>query len=432
MMSKPGMDDQTNRRTIRRLRVALVIDTLRGGGAERSILNVARGMTDRGHSVDLVTFADGVAYKRELSPQIRLFRFNLRQMVWHRRRIERFRVLWSIRRKLFRLMKSRDQWAAHPYIEWKLLRLLRGRRLDDVRALVEYIDREEPDCILPSLSRAKISTLLARSLSVRNPVVIPIVHNVMMNRRKRIQDRYRLLFPLADHLVAVSRGAGESLAQHLGLSVARITCIYNPVDIGFIERLADERVDHPWMTDGGAPTVVTAGRLAPAKDHRTLLKALAEAQKRRPIRLIILGEGPCREALESLVFELGLEDKVSLPGWVENPFSFMGQASAFVLSSRWEGLGNVLIEALALGCACVSTDCPSGPAEILDHGRVGPLVPVGDHMALAEAICNVLANPPDIERLKAQAAKFSFEKSIDDYERLITGVLRNSKDSKTS
>ena len=310
------------------------------------------------------------------------------------------------------------------------MRILLGRRLEDIHALFEYIEREKPDCILPSLVRAKISTLLARSLTEENPVVIPIVHNGMMKRGKRTQDRYRLLFPLADHLVAVSKGVRANLAQGLCLPLSSISCIYNPIDICSIERLAQDAPDHPWFVDGGAPVIVSATRLASAKDLPTLLRALSEVQERCPVRLIILGEGPSRRDLERLVSELGLEPNVSLPGWVDNPFSYMRRASAFVLSSKWEGLGNVLIEALACGCPVISTDCPYGPSEILDHGRVGPLVPVGDHSALANAIVDVLADPADGATLRAQAARFSFEKAIAGYERLIiaAGLNRDEPD----
>ena len=407
------------------LHVALVIDTLRGGGAERSTVSLARGLTHRGHSVDLVTFSDEVArYERELPSQVRLFKVNLRRKNLYWRRIEQIQVVWRYRRKLNQLMKSRTHGAAHPYIGWKWLLILRGRGLEDSRALVEYINQAKPDCVLPALSRAKISTLLARSFAEWKPAVIPIVRGVTMIRMKKTRDRYRLLFPLADQIVAVSMGVRENVAQDLDIPAARITSIYNPIEIGRIESLAEELPNHPWMTDGGSPNIISAGRLTVSKDFQTLLKALAEVRKKYSARLIILGEGSCRENLETMVSKLRLSECVSLPGWVENPFSFMRRASAFVLSSRWEGLANVLIEALASGCPVVSTDCP-GSAEILNDGRVGPMVPVGDHIALADAICNVLANPPDVEMLKAQARKFSFERSIDDYERLILVAGRN-------
>ena len=306
----------------RRARVALVIDTLGGGGAQRSTLNLARGLADRGHAVDLLTFVGGVVYRRELSPQVRLFEVNLQRKSRYRRRVGRIKILWRYRRKLLQILKCQTHGRARPATAMRLFRLLRGRRVEDIHALAEYIDREKPDCILPSLARSKVSTLLARLLTGWNPIVIPIVRNVMMYRTKRTQDRYRLLFPLADQVVAVSKGAGESLIQHLNLPSSLITCIYNPIDIRLIESLSTAPPDHPWMMDGGTPVFVSVGRLVSDKDFPTLVKAVAEVRKRTPVRLIILGEGPCREGLEKLVFELALQDLVSLPG--------VGRQSVFV------------------------------------------------------------------------------------------------------
>jgi glycosyltransferase involved in cell wall biosynthesis len=157
------------------------------------------------------------------------------------------------------------------------------------------------------------------------------------------------------------------------------------------------------------------------KDFPTLLKAFARVRAVRPARLLILGEGKERTELEVLARELGVASDVALPGFVPNPFPHMMRASVFVLSSAWEGLPGVLIEAMACGCPVVSTDCPSGPAEILDGGVYGPLVPVGDDAALAKAILSVLETPPDPERLRARAALFSTDHAADQYLELLLG-----------
>ncbi|MCY4489744.1 MAG: glycosyltransferase [Deltaproteobacteria bacterium] len=147
------------------------------------------------------------------------------------------------------------------------------------------------------------------------------------------------------------------------------------------------------MEDGGPPVILSAGRLSAQKDYPTLIKAFSRVAEERPCRLIILGEGRRRRRLERLLKNLGLTDRASLPGWVDNPFAFMSRAALFVLSSRYEGLPGVLIQALACGSPCVSTDCPTGPAEILRGGELGPLVPVGDPLPLAEAMTSVLERP---------------------------------------
>ena len=174
-------------------------------------------------------------------------------------------------------------------------------------------------------------------------------------------------------------------------------------------------MDHPWFAPGSPPVVLGIGRLTTQKDFPTLLKAFAQVRAVRKARLMILGEGRDRQALEVLARELGVASDVDLPGFVLNPFPYMVRASLLVLSSAWEGLPGVLIEAMACGCPVVSTDCPSGPSEILDGGAYGPLVPVGDDGALAKAILSVLEMPPDPERLRARAALFSVERATDQY-----------------
>jgi len=184
--------------------------------------------------------------------------------------------------------------------------------------------------------------------------------------------------------------------------------------------------DHPWFTDNGPPIILACGRFKKAKDHPTLIKAFSLLSAQRPCRLIILGDGELRERIEELVSELSLQEKVALPGWSDNPYSAMSRAALFVLSSYYEGLGNVLIEALACGCPCVSTDCPSGPAEILQSGEIGMLVPVGDHVALADAMLHTLDNPPDKQKLLDRASFFSAENSVSEYEKLIMGIVQQN------
>ena len=165
------------------------------------------------------------------------------------------------------------------------------------------------------------------------------------------------------------------------------------------------------------------GRLAPQKDFPVLLEAFRRVAAERPCRLVILGEGPIRGALEDRVRALGLEGQVSLPGWAENPWAFMARAALFVLSSRHEGFGNVLVEALACGCPSVSTDCPAGPAEILEDPAL--LAPVGDPEALARVMLGALARPPDRAALRAKAARFSVERAVAGYEGVVERVMQD-------
>ena len=383
------------------LRIALAIPHLGGGGAERSALKLVRGFIERGYHVDILVFEKIDTLADEIPAEARPFILNQEPVNDFRDRI------YLARR-----------------FGWRILKFLRKSLLQDARSMAAYIDKEKPDCVLPSLPRAKSATLLALGFTRLNTVTIPIVHSVLMNRKRRFRKLYSILFPVADRVVAVSDGVADNFAFKLKFPRERISRIYNPADIADIELLARAVPDHPWMSDDGPPVILAAGRLARVKDYPTLLRAFRQVSRNRDVRLIILGEGSWRQRLEKLICKLGLQENVSLPDWVSNPYAFMSRATLFVLSSRNEGLGNVLIEAMACGCPCVSTDCPSGPAEILDNGRFGPLVPVGDDSALAAAMERVLDSPPEKDLLMARAQEFSLDVTVDQYERLILNLVR--------
>jgi glycosyltransferase involved in cell wall biosynthesis len=197
--------------------------------------------------------------------------------------------------------------------------------------------------------------------------------------------------------------------------------VYNPVITPEIMALARQTPDHPWFAAGGPPVILAVGRLTPQKDFPTLLRAFAEVRRRRPARLLILGEGEERAALEALGADLGVAADVALPGFRENAMAYMAGSALFVLSSAWEGLPTVLIEALAAGTRVVSTDCPSGPREILQDGRLGSLVPVGDVAALADAMTAALARPAAPAPAEA-LTPFTRDAAVDHYLRLIESV----------
>jgi glycosyltransferase involved in cell wall biosynthesis len=226
----------------------------------------------------------------------------------------------------------------------------------------------------------------------------------------------QLFYPWADGVVGVSLGVAKDLAHITNLPLEHIQVIYNPAVTPELAEKAKESVAHPWFTSEETPVVLGVGKLELQKDFPTLIHAFAKVRQVRTARLVILGWGPepDRLKLEALVRELGLEGDVAMPGYVENPYAYMARAAVFVLSSAWEGFGNVLVEALAVATPVVSTNCESGPAEILDHGKYGSLVPVGDSQALAEAILKVLAGkskPVDLSWLN----QFSLETITQQY-----------------
>lgn len=203
-----------------------------------------------------------------------------------------------------------------------------------------------------------------------------------------------LLYPFADNIVAVSKGTAKDLAKVINIDPKSITCIYNPiVNDGLIEA-GDEAVDHPWFHDSSVPIVIAIGRLEHQKDFGTLITAFSKVRKQMRCRLMILGDGSEREMLTALVERLGLSDDIAMPGFAPNPHAYTKKADLFVLSSRFESLANVVVEAMALGTPVIATDCPSGPAEALDGGRFGRLVKVEDPDMMAETILDVLQKKP--------------------------------------
>ena len=299
----------------------------------------------------------------------------------------------------------------------------RVRRADFIRALRlgRYLEERQPDVVFTNLWQADLAGFFASFMTRHCPPIVPVAQNTVARGRTGHIDLIRLVFPAAAHVVAASRGVAENVAAVVDVPESRISVIYNPAVAPEMVRRAGAAPDHPWFRDGGPPVVLGVGRLAPQKDFPVLIEAFRRVLAERPCRLAILGEGPMRHELEERVSALGLEDSVSLPGWVENPYAFMTRAALFVLSSRHEGFGLVLVEALACGCPAVSTDCPAGPSEILEDPDL--LAPVGDPEGLARVMLRALARPADKAALRANAARFSVKRAVDGYDNLVSALL---------
>jgi len=407
------------------MHIAFAISNFSRGGAGRTTLARARGLIARGHRVDLVSFDMHVDYPDEVPDGARLFVLgNAPHRATERPGYER------LCKQIAPVNARTNKWSdgirlAHA-LKWHPLILPSKVWLQRARQIAGYIRQEKPDIILPSLPKAKVSTMLARRLVDNPPPVVPTIHGIIRSDRKCRRLRYKTLFPNAAQIVTVSKGVADSVSAQLGIPKAKVTTIYNPVVSPEIDKLKTQNPEHPWLADDGPPVILGVGRLLSQKDFPTLIRAFARVSERRLCRLVILGEGELRGQLEALVAELSLQSKVALPGWSDNPYSAMARAALFVLSSNYEGLPGALIQALACGCPCVSTDCPSGPAEILQDGEIGPLVPLGDHVALADAMLHTLDNPPDKQKLLDRAALFSTENSVDRYEALIMRIVRQN------
>jgi glycosyltransferase involved in cell wall biosynthesis len=340
--------------------IAIFLPSLTGGGAERVMLNLATGMADLGFNIDLV------------------------------------------------LAKAEGQYLSQVSKHINVIDLDSPRTLQSLPKLIRYLKRAKPKALISAIEHTNILAIWAKKLSGVATKVIISEHNppsmlkhatqATVKKLGAIKLAMRLSYPMADQIIAVSQGVADDLETLVAKD--KVQVIHNPVLRKEMFQKAKEPLDHPWFTSGEPPVILAIGRLEKQKDFPNLIGAFAQLRQQQPVRLLILGEGQERPALESLIAELGLQKDVSLHGFDSNPYRYIQHCSVFVMSSVMEGLPTVLIEAMALGSRLVSTDCESGPREILADGKYGILVPIQDSTALAKAIK---------ESLKASPSKASQE-----------------------
>lgn len=375
-------------------RIAILVSSWPRGAIQRLMLNLAAEFAAAGHAVDLLA-PRGHAPAEGLSPGVRLLEL-----------APRLAALPGVRR----------------HKRWFMPLAL--------PALVRYLRRQHPAALLSGGEWPNVIALAARRLAggATRVVVSEHIHvgastaGAAERKRRRLLPRLMAhLYPRADAIVAVSEGVRQDLLGRFPLPPALVHTIYNPVITPALIAARDAPLDDPWFAPGAPPVLINVAQLRVQKDQASLLKAFASLRGQRPARLLILGEGSQRPALEALARELGIAADVRMPGFVPNPLAYMRRAAVFVLSSAWEGLPTVLIEALACGCPVVSTDCPSGPAEILDHGRYGLLTPVGDADALSRALTATLGAPVDSPALERRGLAYSAAAAAKPYLRVLLG-----------
>jgi glycosyltransferase involved in cell wall biosynthesis len=316
----------------------------------------------------------------------------------------------------------------------KLIDLQKPRVLAALPALMFYVRRYQPQVLISAMSHTNVIALLACRLACARTAVIITEHSTLSvahkDEYKRHSTRAKLLFIFmkitydwADKIIAVSLGVADDLAEQLKLNRNDIVIANNPIITKELLQLTSEPIQWPWQHEDGVPFILAVGRLTRAKDFMTLLVAFSLLRSQKRIKLVILGEGELRGELERHIIEQGLEADVFLPGFVANPYAWMAKTDLFVLSSAWEGSPTVLVEAMACGAKVVSTNCPSGPSEILENGRWGALVPVGNSLALFEAMRRSLSNQrAPYEEVKLRVQDFTVEKSIKTYINIIEGA----------
>lgn len=313
-----------------------------------------------------------------------------------------------------------------------VVNLRSARTLQDVLRLRRFLLDEQPDVFMANVDHNNVAAALANALAGTETRLIICQHNPLsagfhatVNWKHRVVPWfYRVLESRIDHAVAVSDGIARELV-HAGLPQAKISTIFNAVIGEDFDDRANLPVHHPWLLKKDRPVFVTAGRLVEMKDQRTMLRAFAIHVRQRPSRLMVLGSGPMLDELRALTRELEIAEHVAFEGFVPNPLPYMRAADGFVLSSRSEGFGNVLVEAMGCGTPVISTDCPHGPGDILGHGKYGILVPTRDPDAMALAFGLILDDRDrwPRERLRGRAAAFSYEACADRYAHLFRSLV---------
>lgn len=357
-------------------KLALFLPSLEGGGAERIMVNLAEGFAKRGVMTDMVLARAEGPYLSQVAPEVNVVD------------LKAFRVLFS------------------------------------TGALAEYLRTSRPDAVISALDYANLVAVWAKRLARTDTKVLVTVHNqltVPMTGRRGLKSSavlklMRPFYPWADEIIAVSDGVADDVTSTTGIPRRLISTIYNPVVSDAMLAKGKGAVNSNWVKEDDPPIILGIGRFTEQKDFPTLIRAFDLVRRTHKAKLIILGEGPLRGELEALVVELGLRDSVVLPGFVDNPYAYLKRAAVFALSSKWEGLPTVLIEALALGTPIVATNCKSGPDEILQGGKYGTLVPISDIQALADGLRGTLETLGQRSQVTPEAYEpFTMDAAVDAY-----------------
>jgi glycosyltransferase involved in cell wall biosynthesis len=357
------------------LKITIVLPSLCGGGAERLHVNLANEWISQGFNVEFILL--------------------------------------------------RKEGALLPMVEHKINVV--GLDVDRIRSVIlpfaAHLRKSRPDVVLVAMWPLTSAAVLGWLISGRIGKLFLSDHEnlsasyVAQGRVKPsfLRSLIRFTYPLATGIIAVSRGVKRDLCELGKFTDNLVRVIYNPAALGVSSRRESMRIQQRLWGGVFKHHILSVGTLKAQKDHENLIRAFAILPAKLNAKLIILGEGSLRLELEALILQFGLKDKVSMIGFVVDPYPWFRSADLFVLSSRWEGFGNVIVEALECGVPVVSTDCPSGPAEILEKGRYGKLVPIQDPISLASAMEVSLNTIHDREELMKRAKDFSIEKISDEY-----------------
>jgi len=366
--------------------ISFFLYSLRGGGIPRVMTNLANEFAERGLDVDFVLGEAAGPYLSNLSQKV------------------------------------------------NVVELGASRALRCIRGLSCYLTREQPEILLSANTHLNLVALLAHKYSRVSTRLVITEHAEYYQAQKNRRRKYHILsqiipflialeYPWADQVVGVSESVTDSLIDRFKFRGDLLSTIWNPVISEEFQNMVNQPVSHPWFEDKETHIVVSIGRKKKKKNYPLLLESIAEVKKNLPIRLLILGEGEDRVMLEALRKRLNLTEEVQFLGFVENPFPYLKHADLFVLTSLWEGLPTVLIEALAVGTPVVVTDSPGGSREIIEMAGTGRLVPVDDRKALVQSILEELTED-DTEEIETALAPFTTTSSADLYLELFNNLCR--------
>lgn len=406
------------------LHIGLVLPSLEGGGAERVVLTLAKSFIERGHAVDLVMERIAGQYRKHIPKGLRLYH----PSPWNAdRELRRYWRSHDVHMQALTINPIGALWAWFALDRKRLGIPVRRRYALYAYSIARYVRKARPNLLLSALPNGNAPAVYAAELTNRSVPLVVSVHNNMS--RSYVGDRLhtaRALYPRADAVVAVSRGLRANVQESLEIEPEAVHAIYNPISASDIRQMAQEPSPHPWLMDGEPPVILTVGRQAAAKDYLTLVRAFGMTRRKIRSRMLIMGSfsESYRSELISEARRSGAAEDLDFTDFDENPFRYMRRASLLALSSHWEGLPTVLIEALACGKPVVSTDTPYGPREILEEGKWGKLAPIGDSSAMAQAMIETLQgdHPPE-ESLIRRADDFSPDQAADAYLRLFQKVI---------
>ena len=426
-----------NREQPCKLHVAFLIDSLHGGGAELSVLTAIESLLQRNYTIDLVLL-EFHGRRLSLIPNgVNLF--VLDQHIQLAQQIEEC----SIPIDDINWMRCPTGFTKTLKIYFNCFQLTKIERLPPrrryfpyIHSMSEYLQSRKPELIVANLYKSYYISILGRKFSSAK---IPVIWSIRNDDLYLLTGKHRVYFNQlireVNRIHTVSRGLADSVTKYLDsckllTKHQDITTIYNGFNTDRISALAARPVDHDWfacdesqLLNDDFKTILAVGRLHEQKNFELLINAFSLTLQHIDARLIILGEGERRNELENLVEKLKIAHSVSMPGWVDNPYSFMAKSDVFVSSSNFEGFPRALTEAMICGCPVVSTDCPSGPREILENGRWGHITPVDDLDSLATAILESLSKDVDRVALQARGKIFGIDTIIEEHEKLFRQVV---------